>query len=438
MNVAALLPRFREAQRSLGALEERESWSRAQIEDYQLDRLNAVWRHATTYVPYYRQMASERGLPESFRSLRDFVAGVPLLRRSQIQTNARAWLSEKPSRGRWIATSGTTGTPLRVYWAHAAQHRVLQSRYRFNAMWGVDIFDRSVLLWGDRLRARSAWAGLPARLRRAAEDRLRHRIRLPANRLDRSALRAYLGRISAFKPVSLYSYSTVAYLLAREALAVGFRCDSLKVAILTAEPASEGRIATVEEALHVPAVMEYGAIDCGLIAVEWPDRTLRTADDLVFLETLPRPDGHFDVAVTVLTNPSFPLLRYLVGDVTDVPIVRDDRGFGILQKRFGRSREMLVSRRGGRIHCSSVIFVVEAEPNVRRFQVRQEVDGAVSVLLEPVDVAAGVDTAAMCARLSDLVEGFPVTVQLADQIAPSPVEKNHWLVSNHSAIDPET
>ena len=43
---------------ALSELERRETWSRSEVEAFQLDRLNALWLDAVAHVPYYRQLAA--------------------------------------------------------------------------------------------------------------------------------------------------------------------------------------------------------------------------------------------------------------------------------------------------------------------------------------------------------------------------------------------
>lgn len=54
MKLLRYLPRFQKAYRAFDTLQSRESWSRVDIEAFQLDCLNRVWQHATSCVPYYR------------------------------------------------------------------------------------------------------------------------------------------------------------------------------------------------------------------------------------------------------------------------------------------------------------------------------------------------------------------------------------------------
>lgn len=92
------------------------------------------------------------------------------------------------------------------------------------------------------------------------------------------------------------------YLLALEAEQIGFQCDSLKIVNLTAEPVFPHIVRKCQQVYQVPTVVEYGSVECGFLAGEWPDRTLRVREDLTIVETLPRDDGRFDIVLTISTT----------------------------------------------------------------------------------------------------------------------------------------
>ncbi len=261
-------------------------------------------------MPYYRHLATEQDLPPRFSSLAEFRSVVPVLPKSAVRAQPRAFLSERARQGFWERTSGSTGTPMSIYWANDAHREMLRSKYRLDAMWGLDIFDRMVFLWGFGDANAPGLAGQMARLRMPLEDWLRNRIRLPAYYLGQDDLRDHLRQIAAFRPAAIYAFSMAAYLLALEAEAMDFHCASLRLIILTSEPSSPHMISKVEQSFRVPAIVQYGTVECGLIAGEWPDRTLQVREDRALVETLPRDDGRFDIVLTVLANPSFPLIRY--------------------------------------------------------------------------------------------------------------------------------
>ena len=434
MNLARLLPRFRTAYRSLETLEAREHWPRADIESFELQRLNAVWGHAIAYVPYYRNLAAEIGASSRFASLEEFRSRVPVLPKGTIQAQPRAFLSEFAAKGHWSRTGGSTGTPMDCYWATEAHREALRCKYRFLASWGHDFFDRTAFLWGHSMTLKPGLKGCVARWRTPLEDHFRNRIRLSAYRLGRDTLRDYLRRIAAFRPTMLYGYSRALALLAQEAEATGFRCDSLKLAVLTGEPTFPHYVATVERVFQIPAAGEYGSVECGFLAGEGPDRVLRVREDLVLLETPLRDDGRYDIVVTILNNPSFPLLRYLIGDVTDTPLETPPVGFARLAAVAGRNNDLVISRSGDYLHSAHFDALFKYETSaIRGFRVRQHPDGSLHVALEMRDPQGTVDLAGLTAKLKGLVEGYPVAIEVVEALPQTPAGKHRLVISD---LDP--
>jgi phosphoenolpyruvate phosphomutase len=428
--IARHLPRFRKAYQALETLAAREQWTRKEIESYQLARLNEVWQHAVAYVPYYRHLAAHNRLPARFDSLDQYRATVPVLPKSRVKEQKDQFLSERPHSGSWRRTGGSTGTPMSCYWSNEAHLEMLRTKYRFYQMWGIDIFDPVAYLWGHSASFLPGLSGRIARLKQPIEDRIRNRLRLSAYNLGRDDLRDYLRQIAAFRPVSLYGYSRALAFLGQEAETEGFECDSLKLAVLTGEPAFPNLVDTVQRAFRIPAVVEYGSIECGAIASEWTDRTLRVREDVNLVETMPREDGRHDIVVTVLNNPSFPLLRYAIADVTDEPLQTADRGFATLKNVVGRNNDFVLTKGGRYLHSARFdAFFKYENPNIKRFRVRQRHDGSLSVLLELDHPSQSVNVESIGERLRLLVEGYPVKVEVVERIEQTAAGKHRLVTS---------
>ena len=183
------------------------------------------------------------------------------------------------------------------------------------------------------------------------------------------------------------------------------------------------------------AAVEYGSIECGLIAEEWPDRTLRVREDVVFVETLPREDGRYEIVVSVLNNPSFPLLRYALGDVTDASLNCPDHGFAILKNVAGRNNDFIVTRSGRFLHSARFDALTKYHSQaIQGFQIRQDANGALAVMLElnPRSVPADLDAAGLQRKIHELVEGYPVRLEIVESIPQTPAGK-HRIVISHLA-----
>lgn len=430
MSLVRLIPRFRKAYAALTELANRETWSRAEIEAYQLERLNETWAHAVQHVSYYRRLTERENLPQRFANLQEFCATVPILPKSAVRADRMQFLSDMALPGRWKYTGGSTGIPTTFYRSNDAHLRMLRARYRFYQMWNVDIFDRWAYLWGHAASFAPGIKGLKDRLLTPVKDRLRNRIRLSAYDLGKEDLRRHLERIAAFKPAAIYTYSTAGYLLALEAEEIGFQCDSLKLVKLTSEPVHDYIADAAQRAFGVPAINEYGSIECGFIAGQWPDRTLRIREDEVLLETVARDDGRFDIIVTVLGNASFPLIRYQIDDVSDGPIVYPDRGFAILHNLAGRHIDLVLTRSGRKLH--GIIFedVLEKYSAFRRWRVHQDLSGNISVLIENVREVEQEVLTKITNKLEQLVEGYEVKIELIDELPTTPSGKHRAIISD--------
>jgi phenylacetate-CoA ligase len=423
MTLIRWLPRFQKATRAIQVLAEREQWSRPGIESFQLLRLNLLWEHAAAQVPYYRQLAKDRHLPNRFSSLDEFSLTMPLLQKSTIKNDSQSFLSERAHPGSWKYTGGSTGTPTPFYWSHHAHCEANQAKYRFQAQWGVDIFDRTAFLWSMGSSIAPGWKGRWSRFRQPYLDRLRNRLRLSAYDVSRENLRRYLDQLQRFDPVMIYGYSRALYLLAMEARqSGGWRCPSLKVIVATSEPAWPHMIRTIEDALGAPVAREYGATECGVMASDSPQRLLRVREDHVVLETLPRDDGQFDIIATVLNNPSFPLIRYAIGDITPAELVKPCDGFATLADVGGRNNDLLRSKSGDYLHWVHVEHAIAATAAhvLRRFTIYQAPDGSVRIDAELHDPHAAEQAAPALEALrrffDDRLGGFPVSIRVVPAV----------------------
>ncbi len=413
----------------------REPWVRQDVEQLQLSRINEIWAHAIEHVPHYRELAATERLPARFDDLEHVTASLPILPKALVRDRGGRFLSERAEPGHWHRTSGSSGTPTAVYRSDAAHRAALRAQYRFQQSWGVDFLDRWVFLWGNGGALAPGFAGWKARVRVPVEDRLRRRLRLSPYDLSPDVLRTHLERIRRFGPVAIYAHSMAAHMLAVEAERTGIELPTLQLVVLTAEPVRDTTRDTVERVFGVPAVVEYGCNESGIIAFEATDRTLRVRDDHVWVETIPRSDGRHDIVVTVLDNPSFPLLRYALGDVTDQPIDRPETGFSILANVSGRDFDLVVSADGRVLHGQAVEDLVDKYDGIRRWRLRQDSSGRVRLIIEGERSSGHTE---LHRRVEGLVGGFPVVLEHVDALDPISAGKHRTVVSELAPTAVET
>jgi phenylacetate-CoA ligase len=148
---------------------------------------------------------------------------------------------------------------------------------------------------------------------------------------------------------------------------------------LGAENVTPAQLAVIQDAFRVRPIQHYGMTEAVANISQWPDGMLRVDEDFAYTEFASRPDGLFDVVGTNFTNRAFPLIRYRVGDLVEVP---NENGatvkFGrrVLQID-GRLEDYVVTKDGARVGRLDHIF--KDCVNVREAQIIQERVGYIRV-----------------------------------------------------------
>ncbi len=435
MNMLESFSRFRKARASIGELQTRETWSRGQIESFQLERLNRLWLNAAKNTAFHRELSRTFHLPREFESLEHFQAVYPILHKREVRNRKLDFLSDVARKGEWSRSGGSTGTPTSYFRSHESHQELLRGRYCAHAAWGLDIFDRWGFLWGHAASFPPNIGGFIERCKRPIHDLLRNRFRLSAYDLSPKNMRGNLDLIAKYRPAAIYAYSTAGYMLAREAKAIGFHCPSLKLMVLTAEPVLPQIVSECEAAFGVPAVAEYGSTETSTLAFELPDRKLRVREDNFFVETPCRQDGRYDIVVTVLNSEDFPFIRYAIGDVTDFPLRRPEIGFAYLGNVAGRLDDIIVTRSGKPLFAGWFESVLEQDESIRRFRVHQSRDGDLEVMLELDDPSVPPSTSRFTKIFSKAI-GFKVCISFFEEL-PSTLSGKHCRVSSDLAKEKE-
>ena len=117
-------------------LEESQWWDAQKMRDWQDERLRAVVRHADEHVPYYRELFRHHGIDaQKFRGQED-LPRIPVLTRETVQRRAEELKSKRPEDRKLTEghTSGTTGSPLQIYYSEdmiTMNYAVMDRQYRW-------------------------------------------------------------------------------------------------------------------------------------------------------------------------------------------------------------------------------------------------------------------------------------------------------------------
>ena len=334
-----------------------------QQKSLQLRQIERVLRHAYETVPWYRdKLTGIEHIPNGDLD-EEFFSRIPILTRSDIQTNTTALRStqvplEHGGIG-YLRSSGSTGKPIEItatrvrnfigrglslrtyYW-----HRLDTTRKN------VDI--RTALEPGTK-RKNLRWSSLPWS---APSPRLD--LNLPINEL--------FEQFIAEDPVYVQSHPYTLLLLAETSRKTGILPRKLKAARSFGEALSGHTRQVLREVWDVPVIDCYSATEIGIMAHQCPENeNLHVQVENVRVEILDKkgtpcqPGDIGRVVVTPLHNFATPLIRYEIGDYAQAgKACACGRTLPVLNRILGRHRNLCVLKNGER-------FFPEIRENLTKF-----------------------------------------------------------------------
>ena len=369
---------------------ESECMDRAELEQLQLERLEATLVRVYRHVPFYRRRFDElRFDPDEFRSLAD-LAKLPFTTKEDLRQNHPYGLFAVPLRDivRVHASSGTTGHATAVGYTRNDMRTWSDLTARVLVAGGVTK-DDVVQIAFDYGLFTGAFG-----LHQGAE-------RLGASVVPVSSANArrQVGIMRDYRTTALVTTPSHALNIADAMIEMGLNPAelTLKHGLFGTEPWSESMRREIEEKLEISATDNYGLSEVmgPGVAYECPEKSgLHLAEDHFHFEVIdpdtlkPVPDGAVgELVITTLTKEAIPVLRYRTRDLTSIvvgpcPCGRTHRRMARVK---GRTDDMIIVK-GARFFPSeieAVLFAVEGtEPHYQIQLDREAGQEKVTVLVE--------------------------------------------------------
>jgi phenylacetate-CoA ligase len=342
----------------------------------QLKLFNLQWTVIRQTVPYYRDLADSRRLPEQFASWHEVIDTLPVANRDFVKEHGARLFSEAAQPEWKRVTGGSTAQPLQLPAWNSETALTSADQWLGRSWYGVRPDDRVFLLWGHRHLLGKGWRARFKGLQRQIRDRLLDLCRFSAYDLSPQNLRRAGETILSFRPAYLLGYSVALDMLARANAdrASEFHRLGLKAVIGTAEgfPSTDSE-EVVTQVFGAPAAMEYGAVETGVMAYTRPTGRYEAFWHTNFIEaTEPGGNGGRIVRIISLYPRCFPLLRYELGD--EVELSPGDDGIGLFRftRVLGRCNAYLVISDGTKIHSEAITHCVSSFGEIHAYQAVQE------------------------------------------------------------------
>jgi phenylacetate-CoA ligase len=276
-------------------------------------------------------------------------------------------------------TSGTTGTPIRVYRTRYERALEIAKWLRVLFTNGYSMRDRVLstsnptdyALWQSAARR----IGLLGRRGVCFQDR---------------APEAMVDILMDFRPDVLYANRSYLVLMALELGRRKASCEGLKLVVATGEVIDKDHRALCRKAFGVELVESYGSAEMGVMAYETPERDgLHLCEDLTYFEFLDgdgRPVGPGapgSVVVTDLAGELMPFIRYEQGDLATYQQRQsdDDGGARRITQIVGRDCALFQLEDGTLRSCLDVVGPVKRHEGIAQFQIVQRAHSWIEVLV---------------------------------------------------------
>jgi phenylacetate-CoA ligase len=355
------------------------SWSPARRDDWQARRLENVLVHASSHVPFYRDLA---------QGSRIGLESLPIVDKALVRSDPDAFSSELSLPSVMKRTGGTTGDPWtykldRQAWAH-----IYAAQIHFWERVGYRYGERVAVLGTppSLISGANDWKG---RLRRAVERRV-----YPSTGIetDHEASLAHAQAASVSRAVLWYGYASMLAGMADAVATEGLSLPCPRAIVTTSEPLLPEWRRRIESTFDVPVFDQYGCNDGGVLAQTCHEGRFHVAENVSLVEvvegdTLCPPGVEGDLVVTNLHARALPFLRYRVGDraVFGEGTCPCGRGGATLERIAGRTGDRLRLPGGTELSLPGLTTAFWEAPHVRRWQVVQPELGRIRVRLELAD-----------------------------------------------------
>jgi phenylacetate-CoA ligase len=358
-------------------------WSERELRDFQSWKLREIVWAAVCDVPYYRERYRSLALDLDDREFSKLFPTLPSISKADVREGGKSFISEA-RRGPLFpgSTSGTTGTPLRLYQDLSAINRENAFVWRQLSWAGLRRGERRAWMRGDMI--------VPATQRQPPYwrvNRAENMLMLSSYHLSEAAAPAYLDALAGFDPIVIQAYPSSVGFLAAWMLSTGARYGgrSLRGIVTSSETLSDPERREIESAFGCRVFDWYGQFERVAAIGTCEKGRHHLLSDYSYVEMLPAGDGLFELVGTGFNNFSTPLIRYRCGDLVRRAPEQErcacGRSFPLIDQVVGRADDAIRLPDGRSVGRLDHLF--KGVDGILEAQIRQERLDALTMLVVP-------------------------------------------------------
>ena len=298
---------------------EHEKFSKKEWETYKTKELQKILLHCFDNVPYYKKKYTDVGFTrkdfENF-TLQD-LKKLPILEKNDLRKyGTTTLLAKNKEKGKFLASSGSTGTPIKIYFSkkfHQTWSALYEVRVRNWA--NVDYTMRRGMIGGRRILPKAN--AKPPYYRYNYFEKQTY---FSAYHLSFETVDNYVKGLIKNKVEYLVGYAMSIYFWADFINQKNIKTPKLKAILTSSEKLTDTMRKTIEKAFQCKVYDGYSGVEaCGLISENNNGDLLFSEDsgimELINTQGKTISNGETgDVIATGFFNYNQPLIRYRIGD----------------------------------------------------------------------------------------------------------------------------
>lgn len=368
------------------------SLSKEEIEEIQWKLFSNLLADSQKYVPYYREVLKDISVQEI--KCIDDLQKLPLLEKEVLRTSPESLIDERYEKKKLLVvhTTGTTGTPLKIY----CTPEIIKKNYAFYSRFlqqaGINYLGKRAT-FGGRIVVPHAQDKPPF----WRYSFFQKNILFSSYHLTEKNIPSYITALRKIQPEYIDTYPSSLFTIAKYAQQQGISLEGITMAITTsAETLFAEQRKVIEDVFGVKIFDQYGAAEMCVFVGQCSHGSYHVHSDYAIIEFI-REDGspanpgeEAEVVCTGLINSVMPLIRYRIGDRAVLSDRQCECGshFPVVEKIIGRADDVILTPDGRRIGRLSP--VLKGFP-VKEAQYRQKVIDEIDIFFVK-DQGFNVDT----------------------------------------------
>lgn len=420
-------------------LEKTQYFSIGQIHDYQQLRTQSIIKHAYANVPYYRELFDKIKIkPEDIRSKHDMQL-IPVLTKDDIRRNTDKLISTQHKKNKLVHghTSGTTGSPLDVYWDRNVCMVTNAVDWRQKSWGGINYRDRIALLLGRMI--------VPAKRNTPPFWRMNYvhnQLWMSAFHMNEKNLEHYVDKLSTYQPAAIEGYPSTVYILARHIVSKG-QVLPVRAVFTSSETLYPFQRETIERAFNCRIFDYYGMAERVVFATECQAHSGRHLNFEYGMTEIVDPDGvgvadgeNGILVSTSLQNYGMPLIRYKTSDVSNIQtsICKCGRQMPLLSEVTTKAEDIVTRPDGTMISPSILTHPFKPMHNIEESQIIQEDLSHITIKIVKRAGYSDNDSRILLEKFQERVgKDIIVSLDFVDSIPRTKSGKFRWVISKVSA-----